>query len=442
MPPSFLLKGIGMELTCYIKTFPSRIQPDRVLLYNTRRCALLEVSNGLLERIHSGGLSEKEQETLTKLGFLVQSHAEEREEMRTCFERINRDSQRFRIVAALTLDCNLACPYCYEGNFRGRFSMDDATADLLVLRLIERMDEVKTVSVSFYGGEPLMALPMLRRIAGELSGAAKERKTTFEFSLVTNGTLLTRSVVEELLPLGLKGAKLTLDGPPVIHDQQRPFVSGCGSFDTILANIKATWDLLVLQVGGNYTRHNYRQFPELLDMLLEESITPEMLEKVVFTPVTPRSDGSVASGDLSAVCACSDEPWMIEASMFLREEILRRGFTTLKFKPSACMIEFENDLVVGYDGGLYKCPAFMGDEKLRIGSLVEGAEKYGSSHNLDNWKCDECLDCSYLPLCFGGCRFLRRLRTGTIDGVDCRRTYFDAALEEIIVQDMASQNKG
>src|ERR1039458_3157573 len=118
-----------------------------------------------------------------------------------------------------------------------------------------------------------MALPMLRRIAGELSRAAKERKTTFEFSLVTNGTLLTRSVVEELLPLGLKGAKLTLDGPPEIHDQQRPFVSGCGSFVTILANIKANWDLLALQLGGNYTRHNYRQFPELLDMLLDEAIT-------------------------------------------------------------------------------------------------------------------------------------------------------------------------
>jgi len=430
-----------LELTRYMKTFPSRTRPERVLLYNTRRCALLEVSNGLLERIHSDALSEKERETLARLGFLVASRAAEREEMRTCFERINRDSRRFRVVAALTLDCNLACPYCYEGNFRGRFSMDDATAGLLVQRLIERMDEGKTVSVSFYGGEPLMALPMLRRIAGELSAAARERTSTFEFNLVTNGTLLTRGVVEELLPLGLKGAKLTLDGPPAIHDQQRPFVSGRGSFDTILANIKATWDLLALQLGGNYTRHNYRQFPELLDMLLNEAITPGMLDKVFFTPVTPRSDGSVVSGDISAVCACSDEPWMIDASMFLRAEILSRGFDTPKFKPSACMIEFENDLVVGYDGGLYKCPAFMGDETLRIGSLAEGAGEYGHSHGSDNWKCDECLDCSYLPLCFGGCRFLRRLRTGIIDGVDCRRTYFDATLEEIIVQDMASRKK-
>lgn len=132
---------------------------------------------------------------------------------------------------------------------------------------------------------------------------------------------------------------------------------------------------------------------------------------------------------------------MIEASLFLRGEILKRGFNTLKFRPSGCMIEFRNDLVVGHDGGLYKCPAFMGDESLRIGSLVDGVGDYSQSHGLDVWKCDECLDCSYLPLCYGGCRFLTKLRTGAMDGVDCRRTYLDATLEQIIVQDMTLRTK-
>jgi uncharacterized protein len=68
---------------------------------------------------------------------------------------------------------------------------------------------------------------------------------------------------------------------------------------------------------------------------------------------------------------------MIKASLFLREEILKRGFKTLKFRPSGCMID--NDLVVGYDGGLYNCPAFMGDESLRIGSLADGVGDYSHS---------------------------------------------------------------
>lgn len=86
------------------------------------------------------------------------------------------------------------------------------------------------------------------------------------------------------------------------------------------------------------------------------------------------------------------------------------------------MIAFEYVQLVGYDGSFYKCPAFMGEESLQIGSLADGVGDYAQSHGLDVWKCDECLDCSYLPICYGGCQFLTKLRTGAMDGVDCRRT--------------------
>jgi uncharacterized protein len=174
----------------------------------------------------------------------------------------------------------------------------------------------------------------------------------------------------------------------------------------------------------------------MLDILLQEGITPDKLAAVGFFPVFPKSDGSV-SGECNSVCAACDEPWMIEAGLFLRGEILRRGFSAPKPRMAGCMIEFANDLVVGYDGSLYKCPVFMGQEEMRVGTLAEGINDYRESHNLDVWKNDECLECAYLPLCFGGCRFFRKLKTGAIDGVDCRRAMLDASLERIVRQDMA-----
>lgn len=105
------------------------------------------------------------------------------------------------------------------------------------------------------------------------------------------------------------------------------------------------------------------------------------------------------------------------------------------------MIEFANDLVVGYDGSLYKCPVFMGQEEMCIGSLADGISDYRESHNLDIWKNDECLECAYLPLCFGGCRFFRLLKTGAIDGVDCRRAMLDASLERIVRQDVKRERE-
>jgi uncharacterized protein len=71
-----------------------------------------------------------------------------------------------------------------------------------------------------------------------------------------------------------------------------------------------------------------------------------------------------------------------------------------------------------------------------IASFAGGINNYRESHNLDIWKNDECLECAYLPLCFGGCRFFRKLKTGAIDGVDCRRNALDASLETLVRQDL------
>lgn len=424
-----------MEVSLYLASYRSHDRPGKVMLFVMRRGAVLELSEELWRALPGDDLPDNDRQALTALGVLVASRAGEREELRTIFERMNARSRRFTALVTLTLECNLACPYCYEDPFRGNFVMSDSTADLLIQTTVERMDAGMDVIFDFYGGEALLALPILKRIAGQLSHAASRRNRVFEFNLVTNGTLLSRQTVRELVELGLKGAKITLDGPQDIHDTQRPFVSGSGSFNAIVANIQATWNLIKIQLGSNYNRDSYRRYPELLDQLLAAGITPDKLHMVIFSPVIPKSDGST-HGDFSASCSCSSEPWLIDASLYLREETLKRGFNTPKPLPSACMVEFSNDLVVAYDGGLFKCPTFMGTEEMKVGTLADGIGEYRVSHNLDVWKTGECLDCPYLPFCYGGCRYLGRLRTGTIGGVDCRRDFLDAVLEKFVRQDL------
>ena len=448
-----------MDLTRYHKAYSCQEKPDRILLVATRRCAVLELSTALWERISTGGeLSEQDQATLVRLGVLVPDRDAEREEMRSTFEVINAESRHYSVTVTLSLECNLACPYCFEDPFRGHFVMSAETADLLVQRLTERMSAGYDVTVDFYGGEALMRLDLLMDSAGRLAAAAVAHGVTFDFNLFSNGVLLTPQTVHRLLPLGLAGVRLTIDGPPDVHNVQRPFVSGSASFEIILANLVAVHKLVPVDLGGNYTRHNYQRFPELLDILIEAGIEPARMKEVSFSPVMPKADGSMA-GDLGSACACTAEPWAIEAALFLRGEVIRRGFPVAKIKPSACMIEFANDLVVGYDGSIYKCPVFMGQEEMRVGSLQDGllpftlpqpspikgggfssspAVEGGSSepYNLNLWKNDECLECAYLPLCFGGCRFFRKLNTGAIDGTDCRQAMLDNSLERYIRQDV------
>jgi uncharacterized protein len=404
-----------MRLSRYLKIFPFPDHPGNLILYSTRRASILCVPEKTLQQIEEGTLRETDRETLVRYGILVPDPEREREELLNRFDEANRKGKRFTAIVVLNLDCNLACSYCFEEGVRGKREMSAETADLLV-EWIEReqIARGRRASIDFYGGEPL---------------------------LVTNGTLLTRSVALELKNLGMKGAKITLDGPREIHDQSRPFASGKGSsFDLIIRNILEIKDITDLQIGGNFTRENYKEFPRLLDHLVDVGVTPEKVETVVFSQVTGRV-GNNAIPDYANTCNCTDEEWLCEATVYLRDEILRRGFPTPKPGPVGCMVEFDNAMVVNVDGAIYKCPAFVGREGFSVGDLRGGIIDNGSVYKPGIWKNEECLECAWLPQCFGGCRFMKFLRDGDMGGVDCWKSFLDATLEKCILQDLKYRPK-
>jgi uncharacterized protein len=424
-----------MHLSRYLRVFPDPAEPGRLILFSTRRCSVLSVTEDTLKRIDDGTLPETDRETLLRCGILFPDPLREREEMLSRFDDANRRSRRFNAMAVLNLDCNLACGYCFEEGVRGKREMSPEIADLLVaLAEREHLAKGRKVSIDFYGGEPLLSLDLIRSIASRLKASSELYGLPFEFYLVTNGALFTRPVARELKELGMRAAKVTLDGPREVHDRSRPFVSGKGSFDIIMGNILNCLDIVDIQIGGNFTQESYREFPRLLDHFLNLGIAPEKLDTVQFSPVTGRvARGSVP--DYPSACSCTDEVWLAEAAVYLREEILKRGFPTPKPGPAGCMVELENDIVVNVDGAVYRCPAFIGRDGFAVGSLQNGigdCPVYGP----DIWKNKECLDCPWLPQCFGGCRFLRFLREGNMNGVDCWKGFLDATVEKCILQDL------
>lgn len=423
-----------MPLSRYLKCFPDPNRPGYVFLYSTRKGSLVRFSERLLTDVREGVTPDSIRDTLRRLETWVDDPSAERDAMADLVNQTNARTDVFTATVVLTLDCNLACPYCFEDHFRGNYAMSEITAGLLIEKIErEQMGRGRNVELRFYGGEPLLAVPRLKEIARHLQTAATASNTKFTFSLVTNATLLTRRLVEELLPLGLTSAQITLDGPQEVHDVQRPFVSGRGSFSAIVENIREAQDLITLKPGGNFTRENYRKFPEMLDALLTVGVNPAKLGPVQFAPILPKSGIRPGTADCVVSCAA---PWLTEASLFLREETLRRGFAVQKPAMGICMVELDNNLVVNYDGTLYKCPAFMGWPELSVGTLADGVGAYSVSHNLEVWKTDECLECAYLPLCFGGCRLLPLLNHGVIDRVDCRKEFYDTVLETFIYQDL------
>ncbi len=99
----------------------------------------------------------------------------------------------------VTRRCNLACGYCNEYDDH---SPPVPTADLLAR--IDRLAALKTASITFTGGEPLLH-PDLDRLV------AAARAHGMIVTMITNGFRLTRDWIERLNAADLQGMQISID---------------------------------------------------------------------------------------------------------------------------------------------------------------------------------------------------------------------------------------
>ncbi len=426
-----------MKLSRYLKIYSFDERPGYLLLFSTKRSSKALLKKETYDAILNDTLSPENEEMLSGLGMIVPDLKEEKREVLGLLDKFNDKNTWLNISVILNLDCNFNCVYCYEGDMKGKLYMEDETARLLVEFVKAEFDNgKKSVNIDFYGGEPLLSMGLIRSISTEINSFIADRGGKFTFTLVTNGSLFKRNVVEELIPLGLTGVKITIDGPPEVQNKCRPFRSGAGSFDTIIRNIKETADLLKIQIGGNFQKGNYNEFPLLIEYLEKEGLTPDRIYQLKFGAVMNRPEGEAGPRDYVDGSMSVNEPWVIKAGTELREKVLERGYKAPKITPSPCQVEIRDAYVVNYDGAIYKCPVFIGKKDYEIGTLRDGINEYSDSYKLGNWKNEECAECEYLPICFGGCRYMMYVRDGNIDGLDCKKPYLDATLETLIKQDI------
>lgn len=127
-----------------------------------------------------------------------------------------------RYFFELTYLCNLNCPYCYVGNDREKDEL--STQDWFNI-----IDQIPFYSfVTLVGGEPL-----LRKDFVEILDKTAN-KTFGNFSVVTNGTLIDKDIIDAFIRTKMMLLSVSLDGYGETHDKNRG-QEGC--FDKIINNL-------------------------------------------------------------------------------------------------------------------------------------------------------------------------------------------------------------
>ncbi|HXH05406.1 MAG TPA: radical SAM protein [Vicinamibacterales bacterium] len=456
--------------------------PERgeVFLMNTFTDAQLLVSPDvadLLDRLEQFPelpidiLPAEDQAALAELrahGFVVDDREAERRQLEVYFRDIRESTEQVRVTVLTTLQCNFACPYCYQGD-HGDYNarapkMSLETAAQVAAWVEQRLDAVRprTFALTFFGGEPLLNLPVVYYLAERLWTSCQARGVRMLINVITNGLLLTPEVVDRLKPFGLNGVKITLDGDRETHDRLRPLRGGQGTFERIIENIRRVADRCQISIGGNFDESSVDSYPALLDFLRQQDFA-DKLAKVNFKPIirgteaappavpAPNGkgrksglipltavDGSgkplggtcmTAAGAGVASSVCSNCHFVDEKMAFLREETKKRGFKTVDgVHMGPCEIHRRHAYTVGPDGSLYPCPGFTGDLGMSIGHIDGRFEEWRERaaarfEALSAWRV--CDDCAFIPVCAGGCATAAHVELGNLDLPNCHKKSFE-----------------
>ncbi len=147
-------------------------------------------------------------------------------------------SRLLHLVLMPTEQCNLRCEYCYEDFANGQ--MSDGVVESVKNLLHRRAARLELLSIEWFGGEPLLAWPIVESIQEEAHSLAQARPDlVLSGSMTTNASMLTIRKFERLLELGVSRFQVSLDGPKELHDASRHTARRKGSFDAVWKNLLA-----------------------------------------------------------------------------------------------------------------------------------------------------------------------------------------------------------
>jgi len=142
------------------------------------------------------------------------------------------------LIVMPTEACNFRCKYCYEDFALGR--MRPEIVGGLKQLLDRRAPELQSLTLSWFGGEPLLARDVVRDILRHVSALRLlHPRLQFSSDITTNGWFLTPELVHEFAALGLARYQVSVDGPREWHDRTRVRAGGGATFDRIWNNLRA-----------------------------------------------------------------------------------------------------------------------------------------------------------------------------------------------------------
>ncbi len=323
-------------------------------------------------------------------------------------------------IFVVTTACNMSCIYCQANNGEKCSSL------FMTKEIAEKAVDIALqspthyLSFEFQGGEPLLNFDVIKHIVTYTE--QKKGDHEISYNVVTNLTLLTDEILDFLCEHHF-GISTSIDGPELVHNSNRPFPNGNGTFSKVVDSVQRIRNR-GLRVGAiQTTTRAALQYPREIARAYRDL----GFESIFIRPLTPLGKATVNWDQigytpdefLEFYSAALDELIQInKTERFLKEDhaaifLSRIGGKSINYMElrSPCGAGI-GQLAYYSDGYVFTCDEGrmlyeMGDRAFCLGNVFE------SSYNdiINNGVCKtvcassiletipSCCDCVYQPYC-------------------------------------------
>jgi uncharacterized protein len=354
-------------------------------------------------------------------GFLIATGTNEVEAVRERYWRA-RGETPVVLTITTTMECNLGCYYCYEERTPDSLGFRDvgAIVDLARQRITESAQ--RSLHVDWYGGEPLLNLEFIDEASRALQALCKQEKVRYVASIISNGSAWPSDVKGFVARNCIRQVQISFDGLKANHDRRRRFRKGYGragvsSFSCAVELVDKLVQCTRVDLRYNIDRGNRGDLLQFICFARERGWFTGPFP-AVFQParLAAYSDSSsfMRNYELSLEefdALRGDVRREIGSDARIEESEVPAGFPYPK--TSVCAALARHSVVIGAEGLTYRCGLQVGEKKRAVGVLtgnastrtsrVDSGTDAGWWDAFDPTELPSCSQCSFLPICWGGC---------------------------------------
>lgn len=302
--------------------------------------------------------------------------------------------------------CNLRCTYCYGGDGEyGAAGILERDVAFSAISSFLSQEGSPARNINFFGGEPLLALPLVRESVTYALRESIARNRDVSFSMTTNATLVTEQTAAWLASLPFS-VVVSIDGDAEMHGQNRPDASGRSSWAKTVAGARA----LLERLGPDRVRARATLttgYPDIEDIV-------GCLTNLGFTNISVTPVETTHLGDVQAWSGADHTRYRDGVSTLDPNESAWKPYKDITHllvtgqRQSLPCGAGSSARAVSSDGVLYPCHRFVGDSRFAVG-LARGARVDPSSAGFRRFEAARsqiattCASCYARTFCAGGC---------------------------------------